>query len=115
VNSQLKKNCWEFAACGRSRDTGEPGCDVCPASTETKLDGIHGGKNAGRTCWVVAGTFCGGEVQGTFAKKCLNCTECNFYKTVQEEEGGRFMEPIVLLNILKEFKGPFPREFLEKK
>jgi len=42
-----KPNCWEFKQCGR-----EPGgllsdeLGVCPASTETRLDGVHGGKNA---------------------------------------------------------------------
>jgi hypothetical protein len=104
----VKINCWDFMNCGKGRDAGD---GVCPAAKEARLDGIHGGKNAGRACWVVAGTFCDGEVQGTFAKKCVNCTECDFYKAVQEDEGSRFVLPIVLLNILKEFKGPFPKEF----
>jgi hypothetical protein len=34
----------------------------------------------GRPCWAVAGTFCDGEVQGTFAKKLINCMDCDFMK-----------------------------------
>jgi len=99
----LKKNCWEFKKCGR-----EPGGEkvrelgVCPAATEQRMDGVHGGKNAGRCCWVVAGTLCGGQVQGTFAKKFQNCQECEFYKLVKEEEGARF---VLTANLLAKLKG----------
>lgn len=31
-------------------------------------------------CWQVAGTFCGGKVQGTFAQKYGSCSECEVYK-----------------------------------
>ena len=31
-------------------------------------------------CWQIAGTFCGGKVQGTFAQKFGNCTECDVYQ-----------------------------------
>ncbi len=67
---EKKLNCWEFKKCGR-----EPGgthandLGVCPTTQEMRLDGVHGGINAGRSCWVVTGTLCRGEVQGTFAKK----------------------------------------------
>lgn len=30
-------------------------------------------------CWQVAGTFCGGKVQGTFAHKFMSCSECEVY------------------------------------
>ena len=83
-----KLNCWEFTKCGR-----EPGGlnaeaqGVCPAAAEGALDGVHAGRNSGRTCWVLAGTFCGGEVAGTAAKKIESCRECDFYKLVLQEEG----------------------------
>ncbi len=83
-----KQNCWENKKCGR-----EPGgakvseLGECPAATDKSSDGINRGKNAGRICWAVAGTFCGGKVQGTFAEKRLSCIDCNFYKKVKEEEG----------------------------
>jgi len=32
-------------------------------------------------CWQVAGTFCGGDIQGEFARKHKNCVECEVYKS----------------------------------
>ena len=60
---------------------------VCPASVEGSYDGINFGKNAGRICWAVAGTCCGGKVQGTFADKRNSCVSCDFYNHVQTQEG----------------------------
>jgi len=80
-------NCWEFMKCGR-----EPGglkaeqFGVCPAASDASFDGINSGVCAGRICWAVAGTFCNGEVQGSFAEKRKSCTACEFYRSVQEEE-----------------------------
>ncbi len=99
----MKKNCWEFKKCGR-----EPGGEkvkdlgICPATIEKKLDSVHEGKNAGRACWVVAGTFCKGEVQGSFAQKYKNCEKCDFYQAVRKEEGAKFMLSAILLNKLKD-------------
>lgn len=81
-------NCWEIKNCGR-----EPGgskvaeLGVCPAATDTSSDGLNGGKNGGRTCWAVAGTFCGGKIQGSFAQKEFTCMRCEVFKRVKEEEG----------------------------
>ncbi len=82
-----KINCWEFKRCERQpggRLVGELG--VCPAAMYEQLDRIHGGRNAGRACWVVAGTFCGGAVQGTEAQKQHNCWKCDFFQAVKLEE-----------------------------
>ena len=82
-----KINCWEFRKCGRA-----PGgyrakeFGVCPATTETRMNGIHGGTNGGRSCWAVAGTFCFGEVQGTFANEFKNCMDCEFFWLIHGEE-----------------------------
>lgn len=84
----FKRNCWEFKKCNRQPGafkTSELG--VCPAAEATKLDSVHGGVNGGRACWVIAGTLCGGEVQGTYAKKSASCRKCDFYLQVQTEEG----------------------------
>ena len=59
---------------------------VCPAATEWRLDGIHGGKNAGRACWAVSGTSNDGYTQGTFACGYTACAECDFFREVQKEE-----------------------------
>ena len=64
--------CWQQKDCGReaggmhSSDLG-----VCPAYS----------RNAGDACWVIAGTFCGGKVQGTFAEKEQNCMVCEVYRS----------------------------------
>ncbi len=86
--AQKIQNCWEFMKCGR-----EPGGDhiaelgVCPATVDNSFNGINRGKKGGRICWSIAGTFCGGEIQGTFAEKRESCQKCNFFKIVQAEEG----------------------------
>ena len=95
----MKTNCWEFKKCGREQNGSKVDeLGVCPSSTEKALDGVHGGNNAGRACWVVAGTLCNGIIQGTFARKYNNCFECNFFKTVKEEEGSNMVMAIALLN-----------------
>ncbi len=82
-----KLNCWEFKKCGR-----QPGgpkvadLGVCPAAAFTAFDGVHGGKNAGRGCWAIAGSLCGGKIQGTYAQKLLNCWRCEFMNRVKQEE-----------------------------
>ncbi len=85
----MKKNCWEFTQCERQPGgllVGERG--VCPAATDTKHDGKNEGENAGRYCWKVAGTLCGGKVEGTFAAMMRNCSSCcQFYNLVKHEEG----------------------------
>ena len=83
----MKQNCWEYTNCGR-----EPGGNkvaelgICNAAIEQKLDGIHNGKNAGRSCWVITGTLCGGETQGKYTEKVKNCMSCDFYKTIFKNE-----------------------------
>lgn len=83
-----KMDCWEFKSCGR-----EPGgahaeeYGVCPAATAVEGEGVNDGAMAGRICWAVSGTFCGGTVQGNFAKEELSCINCDFYMRVQAEQG----------------------------
>jgi len=75
---------------------------VCPASRERRLDRVHGGINSGRACWLVAGTYCGGTVQGSYARKLLACKRCDFYKKVHGEEGEAIESNNSLLNRLKD-------------
>ncbi len=87
----LRENCWEFKKCGR-----EPGGEnvaefgVCPTCIETKQDGVNEGRNAGRICWVIAGTFCAGKVQGTFAEKVDDCRECDFFMKIIAESNSDY-------------------------
>jgi hypothetical protein len=64
-------NCWEFMKCGREfggLKAYEFG--VCQAYP-----------NDGKQCAKIAGTVCGGKVQGTFAMKIFDCVTCDFYKS----------------------------------
>jgi len=67
----LKIKCWEYMKCGRDKDA----TIKCPAYP-----------NFGRICWAVAGTFCEGKVQGTFAQKYENCEKCEFYQGLKSKE-----------------------------
>ncbi len=87
LKSPQKLNCWEHKKCERQpggRKAQELG--VCPAAIHEDLDGAHGGKNAGRACWVVAGSLCGGKTQGTYAQKLINCWTCDFMSKVKAED-----------------------------
>lgn len=87
------RNCWEAKGCGREpggKNAGQLG--ICPAATEARLNGVNRGRNGGRACWPIAGTLCGGKVQGTFAAKVQNCFSCDFYQTVAREEGVDFVK-----------------------
>lgn len=88
----LKQDCWDVKKCGREpggKNVAELG--LCPAASEGKMNGINDGKNGGRVCWVVTGTFCSGKVQGTYAQKAMSCLKCDFFKQVQNEEGPEFV------------------------
>jgi hypothetical protein len=69
---------------------------------ERRLHSVHEGDCAGRACWVVAGSYCGGKEQGTFAQKFHNCEKCDFYQRVREEEGLKFKMSALLVARMKE-------------
>ena len=101
----MKKNCWEIKGCGREQGgKNEKELGICPAAADERLHGVHCGVNAGRACWVVAGTFCEGEVQGTFAQKLRDCTQCDFFELVRKEEGTNYEISLALLKKLKTIK-----------
>jgi hypothetical protein len=82
-----KLNCWEFKNCGR-----EPGGarvheeGICPAATFSLANGMNGGKNGGRICWAIAGTFCNEKIRGSFAEDQFTCMVCDFFRLVEEVE-----------------------------
>lgn len=83
----MKENCWENKKCGREPDGNQvQERGVCPAAIERKINGVNSGKNAGRSCWAVTGTYCGGKVQGDAAMKAISCMNCDFFKLVWKEE-----------------------------
>ena len=71
MEESQKANCWEYMKCGRDKDA----TIKCPAYP-----------NFGRMCWAVAGTFCEGKVQGTFAQKYEDCRKCEFYQRIMNKE-----------------------------
>ena len=89
----MSVNCWVHKRCGR-----EPGGalvhdrGVCPAAVLFEADGIHGGKNAGRACWAIEGTFCDGDVQASFLEKLRHCAGCDFRRSVEWDEGADLLE-----------------------
>ncbi len=80
-NQSLVK-CWEIKQC-KSRE--------CPSY----------GNEENMRCWEVAGTFCGGKVQGKFAQKLKDCRKCDVYQSARmysfEDLGETFNEMIVIL------------------
>ncbi|UCH21322.1 MAG: serine/threonine protein kinase, partial [Deltaproteobacteria bacterium] len=99
-------NCWEYKQCGR--ETGGENAKalgICPAAVDTSFDGINSGICGGRFCWAVAGTFCAGEAQGTFAEKRESCLSCDFFRRVRAEEGtANLRTKFLKFVILDEFK-----------
>jgi hypothetical protein len=71
--------CWQLMNCGR--EAGGAKADelgVCPAYP-----------NHGHSCWIIAGTYCNADVQGTFAKKAQACVLCEVYKEYSTSFGTR--------------------------
>jgi hypothetical protein len=77
MNKELL-NCWEIKKCARQKggkkvkELGE-----CIASKE----------GMGHSCWAVAGTLCGGKIQGTTAQKIGYCTTCKVYEIYNRSKG----------------------------
>lgn len=98
-------HCWEYMRCGR-----EPGgthadeLGICAAAIDERFAGRHRGINAGRPCWVVAGTVSKGSMHGSFASNSKGCGECDFYKLVRKEEGDNLHPTVCLLGILDRHK-----------
>jgi hypothetical protein len=79
-----KQNCWEYMMCGRH--PGGHSAAVCPVSVYEELNGVHGGKNAGRACWAIDNSLCPDLMRESSEKKFSGCWKCNFYHRVKNEE-----------------------------
>jgi len=80
-------NCWEFRNCGQGPDNPE---SICPVPKAVEKNGINGGFNAGRYCWVFPGTRCAEGIQSSFERKPIECLTCEFFRLVEVEEGSGF-------------------------
>ncbi len=83
VGRQVAVRCWEEKECGQEH---------CPAY-----------RNPCGRCWIIAGTMCGGEPQGKFARKFSSCRECSVYQKIVFESPAREIEEhlIVLVHSLR--------------
>ena len=99
---ERRLNCWEYKKCGYGPNVKKSGHMICPTVSEGRLNGVHNGAQAGRACWVIAGTFCNGDVQGKFAQKYGTCMNCDFYQKVLEEEGHKFEITLIPMKRLRE-------------
>jgi hypothetical protein len=63
MESNKKVRCWNYNECGHEKDS------LCPAVSE----------NAGKSCWLVAKTLCGGRVHGEHTQRTKSCEGCAFY------------------------------------
>lgn len=71
--------------CGREKDGNKmTELGECIASRE----------NLGHSCWAIAGTLCGGKVQGTMAQKLGYCTACKVHKLYNRSRGEKGQEVI---------------------
>lgn len=91
-------NCWEFMKCGREPGGDNPGAGVCPTAEAVSMNGINGGHNGGRICWLVSGTY--GKRKAEFAncieaKRLWSCMHCDFHGMVLEEEGFKISDEII--------------------
>ncbi len=80
MNKQ-KQNCWEYFNCDNKEK------DFCQVFKGKKYDGLNHGKNGGRFCWAIIGTFSGN-------KSCIrydNCFKCPFFSKVEREEERDFI------------------------
>ncbi len=55
---------------------------VCRAAADEFFNGTNFGKNGGRVCFAIAGTFSNRGVDCLFAKELTSCKDCPFFKTL---------------------------------
>jgi hypothetical protein len=73
-----KQNCWEYMKCGRElegKKVAELG--ICRAAADEFFNRMNGGKNGGRICFAVAGTFSNNVVQFQCTEKLASCKFCD--------------------------------------
>ena len=94
----MKKNCWDFKNCGRqpggihSKEKGE-----CVTASMSIYDGVNGGINGGRVCWMIAGISCEDQIQETFLHKLESCAKCDFHEAIKAEEGPNLNLPLEII------------------
>jgi hypothetical protein len=63
MESNKNMQCWDYNNCGHGKDS------LCPAVDQ----------KAGKSCWLVPKTLCGGKVHGKHTQRIKSCEGCSFY------------------------------------
>ncbi len=82
-----KLNCWEYMECGYEiggHNANES--DVCPVAAETAANGLNGGDNGGRLCWLIFDN-CNQDIRCSGSGHKSSCCDCEFKSQVFMEEG----------------------------
>ena len=88
-----KYNCWEFMKCGKCPSKNGNKSSICPVASETSANGLNGGIDGGRLCWVITADGCMDKVKCSDLHQGDFCYQCEFRYKVKNEEG--------LLNVCK--------------
>ena len=95
------QNCWEFKKCGRQPCGPKiEKLGICPVASFSAADGFGGGKNGGRACVYITGTFCSSTVKGTHKEIEKKCPQCDFYHVLKNE----LREEMTLMSFVKYVK-----------
>ena len=74
------ENCWEIKDCGRGPNGSlAAGQEMCSAPRE----------GLGHSCWTIAGTLSGRNVECPFARRLYSCGQCEVYGTYHRIRGSR--------------------------
>jgi len=83
-----KDNCWDYMKCGKGPDeNGKNKFIMCPVVFHEAANGLNGGVNGGRLCWLVASKKKYGEMKHLNQKRTDPCFFCEFHYKVMAEEG----------------------------
>jgi hypothetical protein len=74
--------------CGKGPSkNGNSKSNICPVASETSANGLNGGINGGRICWVIAEDGCKDKVKCSDLYRGDLCYQCEFRYNVRNEEG----------------------------
>jgi hypothetical protein len=81
MNIADKLNCWDYKKCCKEIDSKiNNNNHLCPVKKERTANGLNGGINGGRICWVIMDTNSKKKAQ-------TKCFQCEFHYKVKAEEG----------------------------
>jgi hypothetical protein len=72
-----KLNCWDLKKCCKETDNSN---NIFQVKKELNADGLNGGINGGRVCWIIMESHCKQKAQNA-------CFQCEFHYKVMAEEG----------------------------